>query len=230
MVNHIANECTCVGTWSKARPVANTIHMWMSHITHVNASHLKCEWIMSHMWMSHITHAKESWHDSLQLTGEWVTSHVWDSLQLTCEWVTSHMNVTHMRWHPSRGLHSQNTYWGVKSHIQTMESWHTPSVRTVQSMHHHVPVRAHRASVLRDWRKASVPRRVSAGKERLLKKKFCEGTRAFAKEEGLLKKNICEGRRTCVPSLSLPLVCLLLHSHCSAGPQRQLYVCLRQSS
>jgi len=44
-------------------------HIWMSHITHVNATHMneschtyECD--TSHIPMRHVTHMKESWHDS----------------------------------------------------------------------------------------------------------------------------------------------------------------------
>jgi len=95
-------------------------HMWMSHVTHLNAyasyhtcecvwvvSHMlnvyeschKCERAMSHMrmshlhmWMSHVTCTNESCH-----IYEWVMLHVWmthilhlSGLYHTCEWVMCH--------------------------------------------------------------------------------------------------------------------------------------------
>ena len=31
----------------------NESYIWMSHVTHMNESCLRCEWFMSHRWMSH---------------------------------------------------------------------------------------------------------------------------------------------------------------------------------
>jgi len=47
-------------------------HIWMRHVTHMNASCHTYEWAMSHIWMSHVTHMNESCH-----TYECVMSHIW---------------------------------------------------------------------------------------------------------------------------------------------------------
>ena len=39
-----------------------TLHIWMSHVTHLNASSRTYEWVMSHMCMRHISRMNESWH------------------------------------------------------------------------------------------------------------------------------------------------------------------------
>ena len=36
--------------------------LWMSHVTHMNASCHTYEWVMSYMWMSHVIHMNESCH------------------------------------------------------------------------------------------------------------------------------------------------------------------------
>jgi len=71
-------------------------HVWMSHVTHMNASCHTYEWDMPHMWMSHVTHMNESCH-----TYEWVMSHIWmrhaAHMNEPCyiyEWV---MSISHVR-------------------------------------------------------------------------------------------------------------------------------------
>jgi len=105
------------------------LHMWLSHITHVNESYHTCAWVMSHMWMSHVTHVNESYR-----TCEWVMSHMWMSHVAhvneschTCAWVLSHMwmsHITHVNesyhtceWVMSRmrGKVAHVTYWFVNT-------------------------------------------------------------------------------------------------------------------
>ena len=35
------------------------VHVWISHVTHMNGSRHTCKWVMSHTWMSHVTHRNE---------------------------------------------------------------------------------------------------------------------------------------------------------------------------
>ena len=37
-------------------------HAWMSHVTQINESYRKYDWIMSHTWMSDVTYMNESCH------------------------------------------------------------------------------------------------------------------------------------------------------------------------
>jgi len=48
--------------WRSFWGVQLALHMWMSHVTHVNDSCHTCECVMSHMWMRHVTHVNESCH------------------------------------------------------------------------------------------------------------------------------------------------------------------------
>jgi len=74
-------------------------HIWMSHVTHMNESCRKYGWVMSHIWMCHVTHMNESCH-----TNEWVISHLnkswchWCINRFACEWVISHMYESFHIW------------------------------------------------------------------------------------------------------------------------------------
>ena len=46
-------------------------HVWMSHVTHMNASCHTYDWVVSHIWMRHVTQKNTSRH-----TYEWVMSHM----------------------------------------------------------------------------------------------------------------------------------------------------------
>jgi len=72
------------------------LHVWMSHVTHMNDSCHTYEWIMTNIWMRHVSNLNESCH-----TYEWVMSHIWMShgthmneICCTDGWVTSHSDVT----------------------------------------------------------------------------------------------------------------------------------------
>ena len=55
-------------------------HIWMSHVTHMNASCHTYEWLVSHTWMSHVTHMNEPCHIWMRrVLYEWVMSHRWMS-------------------------------------------------------------------------------------------------------------------------------------------------------
>jgi len=78
-------------------------HIWMRHVTHMNASCHTYECVMSHIWMSHVTHMNASCHTSecvmfwrrarqianmnVKSRGEWVMSHTWTRH-------VKHMNVS----------------------------------------------------------------------------------------------------------------------------------------
>ena len=69
-------------------------HIWICHVTHINAS---CHISESHhIWMSHVTY-------------EWVRSHQW--VMFTCEWGRSHMSTMHVT------STSHATYEWVRVHI-----------------------------------------------------------------------------------------------------------------
>ena len=68
-------------------------HIWVSHVTRINASCHTYEWVTSHIWMSHVTRMSESCH-----TYKCVISHVWmsdamyiNTSHVTCGWVMSHI-------------------------------------------------------------------------------------------------------------------------------------------
>ena len=69
--------------------------MWMRHVTHMNTSCHRYEWVMSSIWMSHVTPVNESCH-----TYEWDMSHIWmrhvTHMNETCHMYNVSPNTT---WH-----------------------------------------------------------------------------------------------------------------------------------
>jgi len=89
----------CVTWLHRIRDVtstSHTVHMWMSHGTHMIESCHTYGWVMSHIRMSHVTLIDESCH-----TYKWVMWHIWTNTyecmtwlarltQYKCEWDMSH--------------------------------------------------------------------------------------------------------------------------------------------
>jgi len=113
-IERLLRNLTCAVSPAAAVQSSNTTplnlwvmsHMWMSHVTHMNASFWTCQCIMSHMWMSHVTHMNASCR-----AYECVMSHMNASCR-TYEWVMS-MNE------------SCHTYEWVMSCITTQCHAHT---------------------------------------------------------------------------------------------------------
>jgi len=59
-------------------------NIWISHVTHANASRHTCEWVMSHTWMSHVTHKNDWCH----------VTHMNESCR-TYEWLMPLTPITH---------------------------------------------------------------------------------------------------------------------------------------
>ena len=104
------------------------LHMWMSHVAHMNGSCCTYEWVVSHVWMSHVAHMNGSGQ-----TYEWVNSHIWMShithMNDSChayEWVMSHIWMSHVaqinqschKWQPI----GTNEIWNMCNYHQY---WHT---------------------------------------------------------------------------------------------------------
>jgi len=96
----------------------------MSHVTHVNASYHRYEWVMSHMWMRHIAHINGSCHRYVKVV---YMSLIWMSHTTrtnescrTCEWVMSHIWMSHVA-HTNESCHrykcSYHRYEWVISHV-----------------------------------------------------------------------------------------------------------------
>jgi len=103
-------------------PHQRVIHMWMSHVKHINKTyhiHESC-----HVWMSHVTHINASCHINESFTCEWVMSNtsmrrVTSVSHITYEWVMSRHNNMNGSWHMWM---SHITYEWVMSHMN--ESCH----------------------------------------------------------------------------------------------------------
>jgi len=100
--NESCHAYACVVLHVSMISVTHT-HMWMIHVTHMNESRHKYEWVMSHIWMSHVTHNLTSATPNPRCHGplppppmhlgmshvthmneschayEWVMSHIWMS-------------------------------------------------------------------------------------------------------------------------------------------------------
>jgi len=80
-----------------------TSHIWMSHVTHMHESRHTYAWVTSHICMSHVTHMHDMALRELNLTYEWVVSHMNESCHIwmsrvTYEWVVSHINKAYHPW------------------------------------------------------------------------------------------------------------------------------------
>ena len=91
------------------------LHIWMSHIAHVNGSCHAYEWVMSHILMRYVTHVNESCH-----TCEWVMSHMWMShMNKSCytyEWVIYWWDKSHM-WICGAGVQEKSSRVISTSHV-----------------------------------------------------------------------------------------------------------------
>ena len=132
-------------------------HIWMSHVTHMNASRHTYEWVMSHIWMRHVTHMNASCH-----TYEWVMSHAWTS-RVTYEWVMSHIQMSRVTYewdmshtwrrdtHPRDMTHPFKHDSFIVQHTQSLEYsfffsfffWHTSMIHMKESCHTHASVASH---------------------------------------------------------------------------------------
>jgi len=64
------------------------LHVWMSHVTHVNESWHTYECVMSHIWMSHVTPMNASCQT--HRAPPWQTCRGVNNTRHMYEWVTSH--------------------------------------------------------------------------------------------------------------------------------------------
>jgi len=58
ITKRVVRKWSVQGLWSFN--VTPFIHIWMSHVTHLNESCHTEEWVMSHIWMRNVTHMKEA--------------------------------------------------------------------------------------------------------------------------------------------------------------------------
>jgi len=140
VTNHVWHDSFICVTWLIHMCVAWLIHMcsfrvtshvWTSHVTHANKSHLismNMSRVMPHAWIRHVTHMDESRH-----TCEWATPHINDCRRVmshvcirhvthmdesrhTCEWVSTHINE-YVTSHVTRMNTSRHTYGQDTSHM-----------------------------------------------------------------------------------------------------------------
>ena len=67
VMSHVAHAWFVFHQWFTHEWVIYTyncvmLHLWMSHVTHMNESCHTYECVMSHIWMRHVTHMNESCH------------------------------------------------------------------------------------------------------------------------------------------------------------------------
>jgi len=128
------------------------LHIWMSHVAHMNESCHTYEWVMSHIWMSHAAHMNESCH-----TYEWVMPHIWLShvthMTESCrtyEWVMSHVWMSHVT-HMNESCHTYETCNGcIESTSCCSISFASSKIEILSAMSwRHSPASARRVCVSR---------------------------------------------------------------------------------
>jgi len=91
------------------------------------------EWVMSHIWMSHVTHTNASRH-----THECVMAYIWMSdtpyFNESHEWVTPHTYMRHTHTYTSHATHMNEWYHTFKGVIWVRHTSHTHQTYGVASL------------------------------------------------------------------------------------------------
>ena len=114
---HIDELCLTYGSYEWVMS-----HVWMRHVSRMNASCHTHGWVMSHTWMIHVSHRNESCHTIVLKA--WRQSMGW--LQYHAYIVMSHvcMRVTHMN-------------------ASCVQMSHEPSIWHINACHAHESVMSH---------------------------------------------------------------------------------------
>jgi len=139
-VTHVAPFLLSLTSVHKER---SRIHIWMSHIAHVNVSCHTCECVMSHMWMCHIAHVNESC-----LMDAWGMSHIWkmyvthiNDSHHSCEWVMSQIWMGHVI-HMNESVGTTFVFFQTRTlaHLHTLSLIHS---HTLTPSHSHTLTTTH---------------------------------------------------------------------------------------
>ena len=93
----VENDVRLRGSCESSPPCMqhDMFYIWMSHVSHLNATCLTYEWVVSQVWMSHVSHMNESCLAYEHACHCQYVSHMNDSC-LAYGWVMSHVWVSHV--------------------------------------------------------------------------------------------------------------------------------------
>jgi len=136
---HTEYEIKCVRLACSTCPTCEwvVVHIWMCHVTHMNAPRHTYECVTSYIWMRQVTHMKASYHmydtsyHMYEWCWEWVLSHSWTShvanTNESCNThvrVMSHICMSHVI-HMNASCHTYERVIHTHTHTHTHTNTHT---------------------------------------------------------------------------------------------------------